>query len=161
MRMHQVFLITRIICDVWHEFNPKSRDYIFFSTSHLSYTKTECLFNVKWLRILRELGCAELGERISLTLQFIWIWGIQNNNNRFSFKQPLTPLSLKTFNCVLQTSETLMAIAVIAKDGNALIINMSVLNQDSNLFTSITARSLETILPHIIPPDQTGFIRQI
>lgn len=107
------------------------------------------------------MGCAELGERISLTLQFIWIWGIQNNNNRFSFKQPLTPLSLKTFNCVLQTSETLMAIAVIAKDGNALIINMSVLNQDSNLFTSITARSLEAILPHIIPPDQTGFIRQI
>lgn len=54
-----------------------------------------------------------------------------------------------------------MGIAVIAKDGNALIIDMSVLNQDSNLFTSITARRLETILPHIIPSDQTGFIRQI
>lgn len=54
-----------------------------------------------------------------------------------------------------------MGIAVIAKDGNALIIVLSVLNQDYNLFTSIIARRLETILSHIIPSDQTGFIRQI
>lgn len=87
-----------------------------------------------------------------------------------TFRTELTPILLNIFNIALKEGKTPptwteATISVIPKEGKDRLDcgsyrPISVLNTDYKLYTSILAKRVEKVLPHLIHTDQTGFISQ-
>lgn len=85
------------------------------------------------------------------------------------FRKTLVPVLKKCFNYVLRGGETPLSwrqaiISVIPKPGKdktqcSSYRPISVLNIDYRLFASILAKRMEDIVPDLIDPDQTGFVK--
>lgn len=86
-----------------------------------------------------------------------------------TFRETLVPLLKKCFNYVLRGGETPLSwrqaiISVIPKTGKdrtecSSYRPISVLNMDYRLYASILAKRMENIVPDLIDPDQTGFVK--
>lgn len=85
------------------------------------------------------------------------------------FSEPLSPLLLSVFN---ESSVTLslpvsMRQAIISlllkKDKNPLNCSsyrpVSLLNADAKIFAKVLAKRLERVVPTVVSPDQTGFVK--
>lgn len=87
-----------------------------------------------------------------------------------TFREILVPLLKNCFNQVLRGGETPKSwrqavISVIPKPGKdktecGSYRPISVLNIDYRLFASIMSKRLENIVPELIDPDQTGFVKR-
>lgn len=47
------------------------------------------------------------------------------------------------------------------KDKNPLTVAVSLLNTDTKILANILAKRLQQAIPHIVSPDQTGFVKNV